>query len=71
MIKKNKPIIIAEIGVNHDGNILKAKKLINIAKKSGADYVKLQTFNPNKLVLKNLKKTQYQKKMRFPISPNN
>ena len=38
-MKKNKTIIIAEIGVNHNGNINLAKKLINSVKKSGADYV--------------------------------
>ena len=49
---KNSVIIIAEIGVNHNGSILKAKKLIEEAKKSGADYVKFQYFNPHKLVSK-------------------
>ena len=42
-MKKNKIIIIAEVGVNHNGNIKVAKKLIDIAKRSGADYVKFQT----------------------------
>ena len=40
MNELNKIIIIAEVGINHNGNILKAKKMIDIAKKSGADYVK-------------------------------
>ena len=44
-MKKNKIIIIAEIGINHNGNINLAKKLIDIAKKSGADYVKFQSYN--------------------------
>ena len=35
---KNKTLIIAEVGVNHNGNIKLAKKLINVAKESGADY---------------------------------
>ena len=35
----NKPIFIAEVGVNHNGRISLAKKLISIASKAGADYV--------------------------------
>ena len=41
---KNRTIVIAEIGVNHNGNVTLAKKLIDVAKKSGADFVKFQTF---------------------------
>ena len=54
--------IIAEAGVNHNGNIVKAKKLALEAKKTGADFVKFQIFNPDALALDNLKKTAYQKK---------
>ncbi len=61
-MKKNKIIIIAEIGVNHNGNINIAKKLINVAKKSGADYVKFQTFKAENLVRVNTQATQYQSK---------
>ena len=61
-MKKNKTIIIAEIGVNHNGNINIAKKLINVAKKSGADYVKFQTFKAENLVRVNTQATQYQSK---------
>ena len=39
-----KTFIIAEIGINHGGNINKAYKLIDAAKKSGADAVKFQTY---------------------------
>ena len=42
--------IIAEIGVNHNGSIKIAKKLIDASKKAGADYVKFQTFKTNKLL---------------------
>ena len=42
-----KVFIIAEIGINHQGNLKKCKKLIDAAKKSGADAVKLQICNPN------------------------
>lgn len=53
-------IIIAEAGVNHNGNIENAKKLIDVASLAGADYVKFQTFNADKLVSKNAKKAEYQ-----------
>ena len=43
---KKRTLIIAEAGVNHNGNLKIAKKLINAAKKCGADYIKFQTFNP-------------------------
>jgi N,N'-diacetyllegionaminate synthase len=57
-----KTIIIAEAGVNHNGNFEIAKKLIDCAAKSGADYVKFQTFKANKLVSKEAIKAEYQKK---------
>ena len=40
----NKTYIIAEAGVNHNGEIDKAKEMIHEAKKAGADAVKFQTF---------------------------
>ncbi len=52
--------IIAEIGVNHNGNIDTAIKLIDIAQKSGANAVKFQTFNSDKLVTKDASKAKYQ-----------
>ena len=60
--KKNKTIIIAEAGVNHNGNINLAKKLIDVASKAGADYVKFQTFDVDQLILKNTKTAAYQKR---------
>ena len=45
-IIKKRIFIIAEIGINHNGNFNKCKKLINLAAKSGADAVKIQTINP-------------------------
>jgi len=59
-MKKNKTIIIAEIGVNHNGSIKHAKKLIDIAKRAGANYVKFQTFKAENIVCKNAKTAQYQ-----------
>ena len=54
-LKNNKTIVIAEAGVNHNGNINLAKKLIDVASKAGADYVKFQTFDVDQLILKILK----------------
>tara|TARA_B100000315_G_C14575205_1_gene587567 strand:- start:914 stop:1924 length:1011 start_codon:yes stop_codon:yes gene_type:complete len=59
-MKKNKTIIIAEIGVNHNGNIKLAKKLVDVAKKSCANYVKFQTFKAENLVSRNAKTVKYQ-----------
>ena len=57
----NRTIIIAEAGVNHNGNLLLAKKLIDAAVEAGVDYVKFQTFNANLLVSKSAQKAEYQK----------
>jgi len=54
--------IIAEAGVNHNGDINLAKKLIDIASLAGADAVKFQTFKADKLVSKDAKKADYQSK---------
>ena len=43
-------IIIAEAGVNHNGSMETAKKLIDVAAEAGADYVKFQTFKAETLV---------------------
>lgn len=53
--------IIAEAGVNHNGSIELAKKMIDVASKSGADAVKFQTFKAENLVSKNAQKAAYQK----------
>ncbi|WP_158859881.1 N-acetylneuraminate synthase [Lunatibacter salilacus] len=55
-------IIIAEAGVNHNGDLNLAKELIQVAADAGADYVKFQTFNADKLVSKAAKKAAYQSK---------
>jgi N-acetylneuraminate synthase len=57
---KDKVIIIAEAGVNHNGNIDKAFELIDAAVAAGVDYVKFQTFKAENLVSKNAKKAEYQ-----------
>jgi N,N'-diacetyllegionaminate synthase len=55
-------LIIAEAGVNHNGSIQLAKKLIDKAVFSGADVVKFQTFKAKNMVSKNAPKADYQKK---------
>lgn len=58
----SKVFIIAEAGVNHNGSIELAKKLIDVASEAGADAVKFQTFKAEKLVSKKAIKAEYQKK---------
>lgn len=55
-----KVVIIAEAGVNHNGDIQLAKKLIDVAVDAGVDYVKFQTFKADSLVSKSAKKATYQ-----------
>lgn len=54
-------LIIAEAGVNHNGDISLAKQLIDVAAKAGADLVKFQTFNAGRLVTRTAKKANYQR----------
>lgn len=56
-----KVFIIAEAGVNHNGDINLAKKLIDVALDAGVDAVKFQTFKALNLVSKNAQKAKYQK----------
>ena len=51
--KKNKTVIIAEAGVNHNGKLKFGKRLIDEAKKAGADIIKFQTYKAKKLTTKN------------------
>ncbi len=62
MYLKDQTYIIAEAGINHNGSFMIAKKLIYAAKKCGADAIKFQSFNPDKVVTKKLKLANYQKK---------
>jgi len=59
--ENSKVFIIAEAGVNHNGDINIAKKLIDVAAAAGVDAVKFQTFKTENLILKNVQKAPYQK----------
>ena len=61
-MKKSIITIIAEAGVNHNGSIDTAKKMIDTAADAGADLVKFQTFKTEDLVIQSAKKAEYQKK---------
>ncbi len=56
-----KPIFIAEVGINHNGNISLAKRLISLASQSGADYVKFQSYKTENLVSPKASLAKYQR----------
>jgi len=53
-------LIIAEAGVNHNGDINIAKRMVDVAAEAGVDYIKFQTFKAENLVQQNAKKASYQ-----------
>ena len=57
---KNRTLIIAEAGVNHNGDLQLAKQLIDVAAEAGADLVKFQTFNADRQVTRTARKADYQ-----------
>ncbi len=59
-MKLDKVLIIAEAGVNHNGDLQKAIELIDVASRAGVDIVKFQTFKADKIVSKSAKKAKYQ-----------
>lgn len=60
-MKKNKIFIIAEAGINHNGSLATAKKLVDAAVQSGADAVKFQTFKAEEEISSFAPKADYQK----------
>lgn len=58
----HRTLIIAEAGVNHNGDLSLAKQLIDVAAEAGVDLVKFQTFNADCLVTRTAKKADYQAK---------
>lgn len=57
-----KTLIIAEAGVNHNGDLVLAKKLVEVAAQSGADIVKFQTFKASTIATRSAQKAAYQTK---------
>jgi N,N'-diacetyllegionaminate synthase len=58
--RTHRVLIIAEAGVNHDGNIEQALRLVDVAADAGADLVKFQTFDANALATANAELAAYQ-----------
>lgn len=66
--RTQRALIIAEAGVNHDGNIEQALQLIDVAADAGADLVKFQTFDANALATANAGLAAYQEKAPDPAN---
>jgi len=60
-LKRNKILIIAEAGVNHNGSLKYAKKLIDFAAEARVDFIKFQTFKAGSLMTHEAEKANYQK----------
>ena len=63
--KLKKPVLIAEIGINHNGSIKEAKKLIDLAKKYNFDFVKFQKRDLDIVIPKNIREVK-----RNPVGNN-
>ena len=59
---KNKILFIAEAGINHNGKLSIAKKMIDIASKNKLDFIKFQIYKTENLIIPNTPKANYQKK---------
>jgi N,N'-diacetyllegionaminate synthase len=62
MMSQDKVLVIAEAGVNHNGSLVTAKQLVDVASEAGADMVKFQTFSADRLVTILANKAEYQYK---------
>lgn len=60
-------VIIAEAGVNHNGDLALAHQLIDVAAEAGVDYVKFQTFSADRLVIPGANKAEYQMQATDPV----
>ena len=69
-IGKNGPLLIAEVGGNHEGSFSYAKKLVKLAIRSGVDIVKLQLYTGSTLVSKIESKDRYKHFKKFELSKN-
>jgi len=67
---KNGPLLIAEIGGNHEGNFNYAKKLVKLAINSGVDVVKLQLYSGDQLVNRIESKSRYKHFKKFELNKN-
>jgi sialic acid synthase SpsE len=61
-MKKRVPLVIAEAGVNHNGDLGRAREMVRAAAEAGADYVKFQAFHAETLVSRRAARAAYQKK---------
>jgi len=61
MRKEGKVLVVAEAGINHNGDLELARKLVEVAAEAGADLVKFQTFRADRLVTAGAEKALYQK----------
>ena len=61
-----KVFVIAEAGINHNGNLENAKKMFSVASDAGADAVKFQTFKAEEVISRHAPKAEYQKETTDP-----
>ena len=64
------PLLIAEIGGNHEGNLDYAHKLLDLAINSKADVIKFQVYNPENLVNRNIDVDRFNHFKRFTLKPH-